>query len=579
MAERVDDPRSLLGRTDDGGLVAALPKRCHGSVGDVVRERSEERARGQSRPRVAADLAADTDTGLEPQHGIRIDPKTDLSGRGHLEEPSEQPSFRGIVQRLRSELDRGEGSLDERDPRPVERIAGVLHDHLVEIPEPLGRGTGDHRSALDRCGPGLDNRIAGSEALRRHDLPELGDPEHLTHDDRLTHSRRHLRVSADERDADIRRSGSESVEQSPNDRFLRSRRQKDDGEEPARPGARDCDVVRVHEDGETRGVLGGERDRIRGHDEGPARDVDTARILAHPCTEAHLGRRRGQAPEQLGEQLRRELSGREASFMTTGAGHGRSKPTGSYPEGVARIALLALAISTLVAASAPAARSPLAGATIAVDPGHNGRDWAHPAEINKLVNAGTLWKACDTTGTATADGYAEPAYTFDVAKRLARRLRAAGASVVLTRTSNAGWGPCITERAAIGNRARADAAISIHADGGPATGRGFHVIYPPSIRGLTDDIAKPSRCYALQMRAAYRAGTGLPYATYLGGTGLSVRSDLGGLNLSNVPKVFVETGNMRNATDARLLESSAFRERIARALAAGIARFLAHCQR
>ena len=247
-----------------------------------------------------------------------------------------------------------------------------------------------------------------------------------------------------------------------------------------------------------------------------------------------------------------------------------------------RIALVTLAalgiVLITVASPVPAGRSPLAGKTIAVDPGHNGRDWAHPNEVNKLVNAGTLWKACDTTGTATSDGYPEPAYTFDVAQRLKRLLRSAGARVVLTRTSNAGWGPCITERAAIGNRAHADAAISIHADGGPASGRGFHVIYPPAIRGLTDDIAKPSRCFALQMRTAYRAGTGLPYATYLGGTGLSVRSDLGGLNLSDVPKVFVETGNMRNAEDARLLETPAFRERIAKALAAGISRFLAHCR-
>jgi N-acetylmuramoyl-L-alanine amidase len=221
--------------------------------------------------------------------------------------------------------------------------------------------------------------------------------------------------------------------------------------------------------------------------------------------------------------------------------------------------------------------SPLRGATIAVDPGHNGRNWAHAEEISRLVDAGTLRKACDTTGTATASGYREPAFTWDVARRLERILRRAGAKVVLTRRSNSGWGPCITERAAIGNRARADAAVSIHADGGPPSGRGFHVIYPPSIRGLTDDIAKPSRCLALAMRRAYRGGTGLPYATYLGGSGLSVRSDLGGLNLSDVPKVFVETGNMRHRADAALLQSPAFRERIARSIAAGLTRFLSRC--
>ena len=229
------------------------------------------------------------------------------------------------------------------------------------------------------------------------------------------------------------------------------------------------------------------------------------------------------------------------------------------------------------AASSAAEAPPLRGTTIAVDPGHNGRNWAHPEQVNRLVDAGTLRKACDTTGTTTASGYREPAFTFDVALRLRRMLRAAGANVVLTRTTNAGWGPCITQRAAIGNRANADAAVSIHADGGPASGRGFHVIYPPSIRGLTDDIASASKCLALAMRRSYRAGTRLPYATYLGGNGLSVRSDLGGLNLSDVPKVFVETGNMRNAEDAKLLESPAFRERIARAIANGLSRFLVRC--
>jgi len=241
------------------------------------------------------------------------------------------------------------------------------------------------------------------------------------------------------------------------------------------------------------------------------------------------------------------------------------------------VALLVVLAAVPSAGFAERRASPLRGATIAVDPGHNGRNWAHPEEINRLVDAGTLRKACDTTGTSAASGYAEPALTFDVAARLRRILRKAGADVVLTRRSNAGWGPCITERAAIGNRAHADAAVSIHADGGPPSGRGFHVIYPPSIRGLTDDIASPSKCLAVAMRRAYRTGTNLPYATYLGGNGLSVRSDLGGLNLSDVPKVFVEAGNMRNRADARLLERPAFRERIARSIAAGLSRFLLRC--
>jgi N-acetylmuramoyl-L-alanine amidase len=66
----------------------------------------------------------------------------------------------------------------------------------------------------------------------------------------------------------------------------------------------------------------------------------------------------------------------------------------------------------------------------------------------------------------------------------------------------------------------------------------------------------------------------MPVADYIGGGGLSVRSDLGGLNLSDVPKVFIESGNMRNATDASLLTDPGFRQRVAESLAAGLDRFL-----
>ena len=80
-------------------------------------------------------------------------------------------------------------------------------------------------------------------------------------------------------------------------------------------------------------------------------------------------------------------------------------------------ALVALAALPVVDETASRLQAPLPGKTIAVDPGHNGRNWAHPEEVNLLVDAGTLRKACDTTGTATASGYSEPAFTLDVAVR------------------------------------------------------------------------------------------------------------------------------------------------------------------
>ena len=231
------------------------------------------------------------------------------------------------------------------------------------------------------------------------------------------------------------------------------------------------------------------------------------------------------------------------------------------------VAAIALAVASPVAVGGAASAGPLSGRTIVIDPGHNGGNAAHPEVINRLVPAGGFRKACDTTGTATNDGrLSEAAFTLAVARRLRAALTAAGARVVLTRDTNTGVGPCVNRRAAIGNAAHADLAISIHADGGPPAGRGFHVIAPAPIAGRSSRIVAPSLRLARHVRARLRAA-GLRTSTYIAGGGLVQRSDLAGLNLSTVPKVFVELGNMRNAADARELESPAWRRRVVAAIA------------
>ncbi|MFR9674987.1 N-acetylmuramoyl-L-alanine amidase [Streptomyces sp. TR06-5] len=223
-------------------------------------------------------------------------------------------------------------------------------------------------------------------------------------------------------------------------------------------------------------------------------------------------------------------------------------------------------------------RRPLAGKVIVLDPGHNPSNRLHTAETARTVDIGTGRKRCDTTGTATASGYAEAAFTLDLARRVRTELEKHGATVRLTQNGARPWGPCIDERAAQGNEAGADAAVSLHADGAGAGNRGFHVIAPARVRAGTADtraIVGPSRRLGRELADAFGRATGTRPAPYAGGEdGLVTRDDLGGLNLSTVPKVFLECGNMRDPRDAALLKDPAWRTRAAHGVVQGLAGFL-----
>ncbi|OXM70643.1 N-acetylmuramoyl-L-alanine amidase [Amycolatopsis vastitatis] len=217
---------------------------------------------------------------------------------------------------------------------------------------------------------------------------------------------------------------------------------------------------------------------------------------------------------------------------------------------------------------------PAAGKVVVLDPGHNGGNGSHPAEINRPVPAGRgQTKPCNTTGTSTNAGYPEHAFTFDVAQRVGKALAAKGIRVVYTRQDDTGVGPCVDQRAAIGNEARADAVVSIHADGSDSAGaNGFHVAYssPP----LNAAQGEPSTRLAQTLRDTMRT-SGFSPANYIGANGLSARTDLAGLNLSTRPVALVECGNMRNAAEAARMTSAEGRQQFAAAITAAIEAYLA----
>ncbi len=227
-------------------------------------------------------------------------------------------------------------------------------------------------------------------------------------------------------------------------------------------------------------------------------------------------------------------------------------------------------VTTTLATSAPS--QPLSGITIGVDPGHNGQNYAHPEIINAPIWNGRSNEACNTTGTATDSGYTEAQFNWNIAQYLEADLQAEGAMVVLTRTSNDGVGPCVNVRAQILNTA--NVSIAIHADGGPASGRGFAVLEPVA-DGPNDNVIASSSAFGSIVRGTYLAETGMPASDYDGVDGIAPRTDLAGTNLTTVPYVLIECGNMRNAVDAALLISPAFQQTAAKALTDAITRYVA----
>ncbi len=233
----------------------------------------------------------------------------------------------------------------------------------------------------------------------------------------------------------------------------------------------------------------------------------------------------------------------------------------------ASVAPAVLGVAAL--ADAPRATAGIAGMGVFLDPGHNAV--ADASITAQVPNGRGGTKQCNTSGTATNDGYPEHAFTWAVVGLISGSLDQMGVRTQLSRDSDGGVGPCVDQRAALANAMHPDAIVSIHADGGPPSGTGFHVNYssPP----LNDVQAGPAVQLAHTMRDAL-VQAGFQPSNYIGSDGLYGRDDLAGLNLAQYPAVLVELGNMKNADEAARMENADGRARYAAAVTQGIVAFL-----
>jgi N-acetylmuramoyl-L-alanine amidase len=202
-----------------------------------------------------------------------------------------------------------------------------------------------------------------------------------------------------------------------------------------------------------------------------------------------------------------------------------------------------------------------AAALICLDPGH-GTPPATGAQKEPIGPGSRVMKIKDGGGAA-----GEAAVNLAIALRTRTLLLRAGYRVAMTRTGATfryGNGGNVA-RAQFCNKRHAALMLRIHADGSASPrSHGVATLYPALHRGWTDDI------YARSLRAARLVQRAVVDATGARDLELIRRADLTGFNWANVPAILVETGFLTNPTERRRLHSSAYQQRVARGLVAGV---------
>ncbi|WP_291428733.1 N-acetylmuramoyl-L-alanine amidase [Deinococcus sp.] len=185
----------------------------------------------------------------------------------------------------------------------------------------------------------------------------------------------------------------------------------------------------------------------------------------------------------------------------------------------------------------PNPAQPLQGRAITLDPGHGGTQ----------------------NGGAGSLGTPEKDLVLPITLRAAELLRAQGATIHLTRTTDTTVG--LYDRGQLAHDTDSDLLISIHANALP-DGRDPRGVRGPEIY-FTHPQAQP---LAAALLDALRAG--LPD---LGpGAGLKPGADLALTRPTSQPSVLIETGYLTDPGNLRVLNSPAGQERIAQAIAAGV---------
>ncbi|MBU3179703.1 N-acetylmuramoyl-L-alanine amidase family protein [Clostridium psychrophilum] len=198
---------------------------------------------------------------------------------------------------------------------------------------------------------------------------------------------------------------------------------------------------------------------------------------------------------------------------------------------------------------------------VVIDPGHA----SISSSVKEPEAPGSSIMKVKEPGGAQGINSRTPEYVVNmaVAVKLRSLLQAKGYTVIMTKTQNSLMLGNIA-RAEVGNKAKADLVIRIHADSNNNTSAKGASMLVPSDTKNTNAIYNTSKSYGETVFKSLVSDVGM------NNRGVMQRDDMTGFNWSKVPVILVEMGFLSNVSEDKLLNTNAYQAKIANGLADGI---------
>ena len=200
---------------------------------------------------------------------------------------------------------------------------------------------------------------------------------------------------------------------------------------------------------------------------------------------------------------------------------------------------------------------------IVIDPGHSSEI---PDGQVPLGPGSDEMKDADNYGAVSVtNGLHEYELVLDVSLLLKNKLEARGYKVVMVRTTNSGEYSCL-DRAKVANDNNAALFLRVHANAAPKdhSKNGAMTICITKDNEFVPSMYKKSRLLSDLILNNYVAAVGCY------NEGVWERDDMVANNWSKVPTTLVELGYMTNEREDRLMQTSAYKEKMANGLLNGI---------